>query len=355
MLLALFANGGKVGGATLKVAFNSLHGLRSRRYGFATRPEDFRSALREVAGAFIKPFGTHGVEVIDPSVLDLMNAVVLSAPENAVDHFAGATDFNQVEQLWKFATTPKGGTILNELRGRASELASTVASRMMVDRRHNLGKGGVAYVGVTFERRLSIVLDMANRLGATAITRLVAPLLERLLREWETERPVVNDTVDLLRELAGTQCIPEAEAARITTILKSALLEEVRTGCRSDELRELIGIIDASDADAEVSLQAAREAFEVYTESMFRDDIRECRSDGQFEGLIEDLELFRDELGVNITRLLSKIEEAQIEFEQNQSDRADYEQDASKERWRDERDNERSVSEMFGSLRGDRD
>ena len=57
----------------LKPAFAELHGIRADRYGFRRRPEDFRAALRELAGAFIKPVSTHSVEVLDPSVLDLLN------------------------------------------------------------------------------------------------------------------------------------------------------------------------------------------------------------------------------------------------------------------------------------------
>lgn len=90
MLLTVFSFGGKAAGIALRPAFASLHHERANRYRFETRPEDFRSALREIAGTFIKPFGAHGVEVIDPSVLDLLNAVVRRDPDNVVDIFASA-------------------------------------------------------------------------------------------------------------------------------------------------------------------------------------------------------------------------------------------------------------------------
>ena len=95
LLLAIFSLGGKAAAAALEPAFADLHEHRARRYGFAARPEDFRSGLYEVKGAFIKPAGTYSVEVIDPSVLDLLNAIVREAPNNAVDLIAGAADFHQ--------------------------------------------------------------------------------------------------------------------------------------------------------------------------------------------------------------------------------------------------------------------
>jgi hypothetical protein len=45
----------------------------------------------------------------------------------------------------------------------------------------------------------------------------------------------------------------------------------------------------------------------------------------------------------------------QAEFQEQADEYADYMQDDWKERWRGERDTERSVSEMFGSLKEDRE
>ena len=87
---------------------------------------------------------------------------------------------------------------------------------------------------------------------------------------------------------------------------------------------------------------------------MFQDELRECRSREQFDSLTEDLELFRDQLGVSVSSLLAKIEIKMNEFEENADAYADHMQDEYKERWRDERASERDITEMFGSLRGDR-
>ena len=114
-------------------------------------------------------------------------------------------------------------------------------------------------------------------------------------------------------------------------------------------------MIDTSENDADVALSAARIAFDWYRESMFQDELRDCRAREQFDAMTEDLELFREQLGVNVSSLLREVEEAKDAFEENEEAYNDHMQDEYKERWRDERANERSVSDMFGSLRGDRD
>jgi RecA/RadA recombinase len=352
MLLVLFSMGGKAAGIALKPAFIQLHQHRARRYGFATRPEDFRSALREIAGTFIKPFGAHGVEVIDPSVLDLLNSIVRRTPENAIDVVAAAHNFDQIEHVWSFAKAQSSGAVLGAFRYNDGSIAASLEHRMTEARRIEMGKGAVGYRGPTFERRLTVVIGMADRLASSSIASLIAPLFARLQHEWITERPDINSGVDALRALDGTRSVDPATLDAMTTAIKAALLEDAQDGCRSDELRELISVIDTSEANTDAALSAARTAFDAYRGGTFQDELRECRSREQFDGLVEDLELFREQLGVGVSSLLTRVEEAKDEFEEHEDAYADHMQDEYKDRWRDERASERSVSDMFGSLRG---
>jgi len=54
--------------------------------------------MAELANAFLRPTGKNAFEVLDPSVIDLLNAVIRKAPENAIDLVLGAVDFSQVER-----------------------------------------------------------------------------------------------------------------------------------------------------------------------------------------------------------------------------------------------------------------
>lgn len=354
ILLTVFSFGGKAAGIALRPAFTSLHHERAGRYRFETRPEDFRSALREIAGAFIKPFGTHGIEVIDPSVLDLLNTVVRRAPDNAVDIVAGAASFDQIERVWSFAKAESGRSIADSLRHEADRLVGSIRARMLEGRRIDLGKGAVGYRGATFERRLTVIIEMADRLSSPAFGRLIGPLFARLQKEWESERLEINDTVEVLRTLDGTRLVESDDLVCMRASIEDALLEEASRGCRSDELRELIGVIDTSAGLYDPAVTAARSAFDHYCRSRFADELRECQSADQFDGLVDDLELFRNELGVEVDALIERVGEAKAEFEEHQEAYADHMEDEWKERWRAERDSDRSVSEMFGSLNGDR-
>lgn len=352
VLLAVRTFGGRCGSRVLERAFGPLHAHRAARYNFSTRPDDLRTGIREVVNSFIKPWGPHGFEVIDPSVLDLLNAVARDAPDNTVDMIEGAANFAQIEQIWALAKAEQGSGIMAALKHNSKRIAPSIARLARRRRRAALEGGGIGYFGPTFERRLAIIVDMAHRLDSPAISDLIALAYARLIEEWNSERPQINDAVELIRAMDMALSLPPDSLTPMRDAVLEAALEEARTGCRSDELRELLSVIDAQDAGHEVAL--ARESFLRYQQSHFSDDLSECRSPEEFSGLIEDLELFRDELGVNVQAMIQRVEEASAEFEEHEDQYADHMQDDWKERYRADCDSDRSISEMFGSLRGDR-
>lgn len=61
LLLALFTYSGKAGTGNLERAFQTLHRVRAGRNHFTVRPEDYSSAVAELANAFIKPAGVNAV------------------------------------------------------------------------------------------------------------------------------------------------------------------------------------------------------------------------------------------------------------------------------------------------------
>jgi hypothetical protein len=354
VLLALRSLGGKSTAKLLLAAFSALHPARAIRYRFPSRPEDLRLGLREVSNSFIKPTGMHGFEVIDPSVLDLLNGVIRAAPDNAVDIVAGATMFNQIEEIWTFAKAPSNGDVLGALKRDICPLVPVIARLAIEDRRIDMGGGTIAFRAPTYERRLTTIVEMAEQLASAELATLFAPVMTRLAKEWQTDHANINDGVELLRVLQVAHSLPINDVMDVRRQVQDALLNEARNGCRADELRELLSVLDISKPTAP-AVTAALASFAGFERHHFPEELRECRSSEQFDGLIEDLELFRNELGVDVKRLIERVEEAKAEFEDHESERADHMYEEWKERQYLERDTERSVSEMFSSLWGDRD
>ena len=348
LLLALFASNGRANDALLKATFSRLHERRATRYGFQIRPEDYRSALREVAGSFIKPAGSNDVEVIDPSVLDLMNLVIREAPDNAIDILSSAVRFGQIEHVWAFAKADSGGPVLESLRQSASHYATTLKDLSLKSRAVQSGKA-TEFIDATFEKRLCVLVEMLETLGEAELHEMIVPLFERMSKEWKDHGPHIVDAADLMRALEGSTTMSSSVAVKIQSETEATMLKAIENGCQVDELREAICVLDtASREDVRTSLQIG---FDAYRDHAFLEDLNACRSSEEYEALSGDLAFFAEHLGVHVGDLQGQVYEKQQEHEDNESAYADQMQDEWKERWRDERDTERSVSEMFKSLK----
>ena len=238
------------------------------------------------------------------------------------------------------------------LKQEVGRIIPTVARLSIANRRIDHG-GGIGFRAPSYERRVVVILEMLDRLGSNEFAALLAPTMARLAEEWRSGWVNINDGVELLRALDRACSLPAAEVDNLCTQVQHAILSEARMGCRADELRELLSVLDTSDRAGPTAL-AAKAAFAHFEQDNFGQELRECRSPEQFDGLVEDLEVFRDELGVSVERLIERVEAAKAEFEELEDVDADNIRDEWKERYRSERDADRSVSELFSSLRGDR-
>jgi hypothetical protein len=351
LLLAMYSLEGKSTGARLRLAFGDLHATRAAKYGFASAPEDFRSAMKETANVFIRPLAQDGFEVIDPSVLDLLNSVIRTAPDNAVDIITGSRAFYQVERAWVVAKAQHGGNAIQAIADNAVRLGPKIAALALAERRVDGPDGSYGLLAPSYERRLCVAIEMFEQTRATPFADIVEPLFERLIKFWSTYAPDINDGVELIRAIEGAKRL--SMSGQMITTIRAALISEAKTGCRSDELRELITVIDTS-SETTPDVLAARDAYKKFCDDHFRDDLNNCRSGSEYDALIEDLEWFREQLNVDVDSLIQSVEEAREERSEHEERYADSMEDDWKERGREERATDRGISDMFGSLKDGR-
>jgi hypothetical protein len=97
--------------------------------------------------------------------------------------------------------------------------------------------------------------------------------------------------VELIRTLDIVHSLPVAEVENVHRQVQDAILREASTGCRADELRELLGVIDTSDR-IDPAVTAAQDGFANFKQHYFGEELRDCRSPEQFDDLIQDLHFF---------------------------------------------------------------
>lgn len=349
-LLSLFTLNGKAGLTILEKAFTALHTVRAERYGFQRRPEDFRIAFRELAGAFIKHTSSSFVEVLDPSVLDLLNAVVRNTTDNAIDLISGANSFDQIERVWSFANSAQGQSVMSALSPKVELVAASITPRLFDPRKIPMENGSFAYVGTTFEKRLAVLVEIADHFQHPILLQLVKELYNRLNEEWLTEAVNISDGIEILRSFNRIRWSALDTIPDILFGCRDAVIAEAEKGCSSDNLRDLVSALPSDEIEEDLVLAALQNGVKAYRREYFREELRECQSSSQFDGLLDDLKEFHTVLNVDTTREIETTQAAKEVFEENEAAYADHMQDEWKERNYESHADETSVREMFGSL-----
>jgi DNA polymerase III delta prime subunit len=348
ILLALYSLGGKTHGALLHRAFEKLHKHRANKYGFRRSPGDFREGMAAVKNSFIRPVGRNDFEVLNPSVLDLMNSVAREAPENVIDGMIAAIDLSQIERLWQLSQTSRA--ILNSLADKSSDLAVAAKGRLSDTKRIVQYTGGEYATELTPEYKLAAITDLADKLQTPEFFELTEFAAAEMEKSWHTGRVRLNDAIMALRALEGASCKHLQQMSGLRHRMTEAIIDAASRGCRVDELREAISVIDLDDVDFPHAKDALTRAFQLVT-TQFSSDLAECRTLDEHKGLLEDYEWFAETLGVDVSEQLAAIEEQIDELENAEEARADSMMDDYRERAYESRDADSELRNLFDTLR----
>jgi hypothetical protein len=347
VLLALYTFSGKCGPSLLERAFRGLHTLRAQRYGFKTDPADWRLALSELSGSFIRP-GTQ-IEVVDPSVLDMLNSVLRQDTPNTLDMMEAAVRFEQARRVWTFARTPGNQAIIRFLSSEEERFTTAVTRLLDAPRKVPMGSG-TAYVDDSPELRVGTVLEITETLKSAMLRPIATAAIDQMLHNWETEHIELTEGVALLGKIETSTFVFPPPADELRKRVLYALALDASGGCRSDELRELLSAIEPDDTNDELA-ELLQTAAKVYRGRYFSEELRECKSESDFDRLEEDLATIADRTKVNLEGPLHSLHENKAEFEDHQSAYADQQYDEWKDRRHELRAGERALDDLFDSLR----
>ena len=221
---------------------------------------------------------------------------------------------------------------------------------------HSCWIGGVWTILAASHRGMRPATNAGSRLCSKSQLRsaqgniggLVEPLAARLFEEPLDDGVDVHGLVELVLTLATEGM---AEFSVFVRPLRERTFEAVRRGCRADELREAARLLD--DPPSDNDLNALRVGCAAYLEHYYSGDRLECRSDNEFEELIDNLTFFRAAVNVETDAFVAELEAARQELHEEEEQYAEAHAEEYKERWREARQEDESIADMFDSLRSD--
>ena len=347
LLLTLWSFEGRTSVDVLENSFTEVQRYRANRYSFEYSPHDFSRALKELSGSFVAHQGQIGLRVIDPSVLDLLGTVISEAPENAVDLLVSAISFSQVARVWTFARQKEFDSLRRAITQCSREAAPNINGLMSASRRVNYANGTTAWEWPSYPERLSIILSLSTELCSPKYQDLVGPMADTLFAEPLDEGSDIAALVDIILMIERNRL---AEYQALAEKLRLRVFEIVRSGCRSDELREAIQVLRQPPNQDEIL--ALKAGFKAYREDYFFDERTNCNSFEEFDSLTSDLDHIGNTLGISMEHLIGDVEESREDFGDMIQQSADAAQDEYKERQYVERQENDSIADMFESLKG---
>jgi DNA polymerase III delta prime subunit len=353
LLLTLFSFGGRMGDAVLREGFAALHAYRAQTYGLPRRPDDYTRARAELHGAFVRPTASDFIEFINPSVLDWLNRVVRQEPENAVALIMGAARFTQVVQVWNFVQSAVGGTSREALRHNIAQLAPTISELATAERAIPHAEG-VSYLAPSYEERLTTLIRMVDTLRVPALLPAIGGVIARIKGERFETLCDIEETVAAVKAYKQAAWEKLEHFAPFFEDCADELVASAEHSCGSSELRALLEQYEDSATPKHPFQTSLKKAFEGFVSDYLSDEIRNCQSGQDFDGLIDHLEYFGRTFGVDADHHISRVREAQDEYVDYEEQRADQQMDEYRENKHMERASDDSIREMFGSLRSER-
>lgn len=346
-LLALYTRNGSCRAGIAEDAFWSLHAVRGARYGFQSDPSDWRRALSELNGSFVRPGEV--IEVIDPSVLDLLNTVLRDTPQNALDMVEGATSFSQMRKIWSVAAATENLPVMQLLMNEQARVVTTIERLLRVPCEMSTSHG-VSRCDDSPALRLTLMIDIACKLRATALVPTLTSSLATLLAAPETHALDLIEGVALANKFAGNDHVlgPDAPSQRQRILRKLAKLAS--EGCGSYELLALLGSVDVEEVSTEMFDDLAQ-AGRVFCSDYLDQELSDAKATSDFEGLEECLELIAMRLNVNVGADIDAVNEKRQQFEEIQErlEEGRYEQ------WKEDRHSaqagDQRLEDLFDSLR----
>jgi len=352
VLLALYTYSGKCGSVLLEQAFRKLHALRARHYGFKTNPSDWRAALSELNGSFIRP--GNQIEVIDPSVLDMLNAVIRRDTSNALDMIEGAVRFEQSRRIWSFALTDDSRNLLAYLGSESVRMTAALDQLLAAPRKIPQGNT-VTFIDDNLELRVSTIIQVAETIRSSELCCLANIAVQRLLEGWQSDSPEVTNGVALLLAIkASPHTFPLPNTELRLHITRELVI--ISGDCYMNEFRELLDAIQPDDLDDDLRSHIYDTAVSCH-ENNFSDELKQCSSDSEFVALEDDICSIARYTGYSFDGAIESTRRALFEFTTQQSTYEDTHDD-----WDDMRAewgaqthttdlNDYTVDDLFDSLR----
>ncbi|MGY3692210.1 hypothetical protein ACVIGA_002290 [Bradyrhizobium sp. USDA 3240] len=337
----------------LESAWRALHQLKSRKYNFSTTALDFRRALNDLEGSFVK-IAEQRVAFLNPSIRDFMEGLYRSNGEFALDTIEAAVHFGQIRRLHDFndaepsdalsailALTPQ---VIDGLKRTLSQ--THVRWRIEPDGRY-LG----THIDDAPDSRLRTIIEWAEEQKSNDLLEVVALAYEYAEKYWQQLLVFIPGLLNAVKTLEDSPWVRAHGGETLRRKMLDKMFENLPRARAYDWRTVLNYRADSKQWSSDDETQFTLD-FQEYRRRGVYAEVEECEELSDLESMRDGLQDIQKSHRQVFKRVIKKIRVAIEELKKDLSDDSDEDDDyqpVSKGKTI-EPENEDDVRRLFGSL-----
>ena len=293
----------------LEIAWQPLHRHTSTKYNFPTSAHDFRRALSDLEGSFIK-IDEQDVDYSNPSIRDFIENVFANNRHHVVDVIVSATSFRQIielRDLWHerqskelknaFEVTPDVIVALKRV-------AKTPHVRWKTDPD---GRQSAMVFDIGLEKRISTLVSWAEERKSKDLLRIATLVLDDLAQTWKTQAVDFSSVISLLRTFEESQWAMEYESGAMHRRALNGVLMDLNFA-NYYAWKLLLKYRRTSSFLLHDDIAALDEALAEYQQRGVDEELKQCESYAELKELKDGLVEMQKDNKISFKRAIRRID-----------------------------------------------
>jgi hypothetical protein len=303
---------GSMGDATeIEPLFDALHTQKALKYNFKIASADFRNALREVDGAFLR-YSNGYILFLNPSVREFVAALVCGDLHTCRDLWASVLRFKQLIALWRLVREKPDSKLATHLR----DADTAFFERMLAladapDVLWGKGKDGATTLRVIdcrVEVRLGFMAEYCDAEHNVAATKRVCAKMATMIGEWSSASFNWWSAPAFVEELSSREWFMQNGGNAIHEMAMEKLLDALPYASATN----WSGVFDLRENDVhwrEAYNDRLKGAFSQFTGGGLNEQLAECTSLEDKKSAIEALEVLGRKAKVSFSQVIAKLDQ----------------------------------------------
>jgi hypothetical protein len=336
----------------LELVWQSLHQHKSTKYNFSTSARDFRRALSDLEGSFIKIDGQR-IDFINPSIRDFVENLFRSHKEHVLDIVESAVRFSQITGF-RDLDEEKSSPALKEVLAPSDEVVAALQRVMNSPHvRWTVNTDGSytgTYVDTTPEARVRLLVKWAEETKSRDLLKSIDFAQLNLENYWKQLVPNVAPVIGILEELEKSPWVYANGGAALHRLLLDKIFGHLDRAVNY-EWNAMLTYRGKTKHWTDQDHVSVKEALREYRLRGVMTEFEECEDVDQLEGLKDSLRDMQRRHRVSFRSILKKLDEDIKRRRRTEDAEEDDDfQPVTSAVKKHEPDNEAEVRRLFGSL-----